>query len=85
MTPTVIVPQSSEKMKLVRVFVKGGFGRYGECSEKALFDAIKQRSKVRVTFTYWKPIDRKHDVIVNTTDEMVDTTIIKYKTLSKKF
>lgn len=79
MSVIIGVPAVSKDMTQVRVFVGGAYERYGECSRKALQNAIKNEGKVRMTFTYWKPLGNKEDVIVKTQDEYVDSSLIRYK------
>ncbi len=67
------VPTMATKdMKQVRVFVRGAYYKYGECSQRALQNALKHDSRLRVTFSTWKPsVKDKNDVLVNTKDQLV--------------
>ena len=81
MTATIGVPQKAQDMKQIRVFVDNAlFNRYGQCSRKALQNAIKHDGRVRVTFTRWQPGTKgKDDSIAGTFDELVSARHIRYK------
>lgn len=53
MNPAIdmFIPRQAKEMKRVRVFVKGVYNRYGECSEKSLHNARKHHTHVKVTFS----------------------------------
>ena len=45
-----VVSSQAKDMRQVRVFVRGLHNKYGECSERALQNARKHGTKVKVTF-----------------------------------
>lgn len=57
MASVIGVSELSNSLKRVRVFVRKGHFRYGDCSKKALENAIENNEKVSVSFTNYRLIE----------------------------
>jgi endonuclease YncB( thermonuclease family) len=59
MASVIGVSELSNSLKRVRVFVRKGHFRYGDCSKKALENAIENNEKVSVSFTRYRMINKE--------------------------
>lgn len=71
-------PSKAQDMKRVRVFVKGLYNRYGECSERSLNTARKHGTNVKVTFSKYMLGEKRRMVLsCLSTDEYIPVNLIK--------
>lgn len=66
----------AKELKTIRVFVKGEYNKYATCSNRALENARKHDTNVKVTFTSYK-LDAKKVISLKTVEEYIPNQLIK--------
>lgn len=74
-----MVPSKARDMKQIRVYVKGEINKYGECSERALQNARKHGTNVKVIFSRYAHTGEKRRLVLTgaTYEEYISAELIK--------